>query len=124
MGDYATLTNSWDGWNYYSDGTVISPDGTYYSGGEAIWSPASAGAADASGMIGGSILGFNLGSTLDYILRKQADTSATKTLMQQNQQGLRYLEGRPGVYGVGTTGKNSLLPLLLLGGLLFVVAKA
>lgn len=26
-------------WRYYSDGTSISPDGTYYQNGKAIWSP-------------------------------------------------------------------------------------
>lgn len=30
------------GWSYYSDGTAISPDGTYYKDGRQIWSPASA----------------------------------------------------------------------------------
>jgi hypothetical protein len=27
------------GWRYFSDGTAISPDGTYYKGGEMIWNP-------------------------------------------------------------------------------------
>lgn len=27
------------GWSYYSDGTAISPDGTYYMGGTKLWSP-------------------------------------------------------------------------------------
>lgn len=27
------------GWKYYSDGTAISPDGSYYQGGQLIWSP-------------------------------------------------------------------------------------
>lgn len=27
------------GWSYYSDGTAIDPNGTYYSGGQAVWSP-------------------------------------------------------------------------------------
>lgn len=30
------LTAEWDGWKYYSDGTVIGPDGTYYQG-EQVW---------------------------------------------------------------------------------------
>lgn len=28
------------GWRYFTDGTAISPDGTYYHNGQAIWSPA------------------------------------------------------------------------------------
>lgn len=36
----ATLTREYNGWKYYSDGTVIGPDGTYYQGGVKIWSPA------------------------------------------------------------------------------------
>lgn len=29
------------GWKYYTDGTAIGPDGTYYQGDKAIWSPSS-----------------------------------------------------------------------------------
>lgn len=28
------------GWRYFSDGTVIGPDGSYYSNGVKVWSPA------------------------------------------------------------------------------------
>jgi hypothetical protein len=31
------------GWKYYSDGTAISPTGTYYYQGEQVWSPSSSG---------------------------------------------------------------------------------
>ena len=31
-------TPGW-GWQYYTDGTAIGPDGSYYSGGEKVWSP-------------------------------------------------------------------------------------
>lgn len=27
------------GWRYFTDGTAISPDGTYYHNGQSIWSP-------------------------------------------------------------------------------------
>lgn len=27
------------GWKYYTDGTAISPDGTYYLNGSPVWSP-------------------------------------------------------------------------------------
>lgn len=27
------------GWQYYTDGTAIGPDGSYYQGGQKIWSP-------------------------------------------------------------------------------------
>lgn len=27
------------GWDYYDNGVAIAPDGTYYLGGEPIWSP-------------------------------------------------------------------------------------
>lgn len=33
------------GWQYYSDGTSIGPDGTYYKNGAALWSPQDDGAA-------------------------------------------------------------------------------
>lgn len=29
------------GWQYYSDGTAISPTGVYYYNGQRVWSPAS-----------------------------------------------------------------------------------
>lgn len=28
-----------NGWQYYTDGTAISPDGTYYHNGVAVWWP-------------------------------------------------------------------------------------
>ena len=28
-----------NGWRYFSDGTSIGPDGSYYSGGNLVWSP-------------------------------------------------------------------------------------
>jgi hypothetical protein len=28
-----------NGWRYFSNGTAISPDGTYYQGGVAVWNP-------------------------------------------------------------------------------------
>lgn len=28
------------GWQYFSDGTAISPGGDYYQGGDLVWSPA------------------------------------------------------------------------------------
>ncbi|QGZ37774.1 hypothetical protein IP92_02944 [Pseudoduganella flava] len=28
-----------NGWQYFTDGTAISPDGTYYYKGEPVWSP-------------------------------------------------------------------------------------
>lgn len=27
------------GWNYYSNGTAIAPDGSYYLNGQKVWSP-------------------------------------------------------------------------------------
>jgi hypothetical protein len=27
------------GWQYYTDGTAIGPDGSYYSNGAKVWSP-------------------------------------------------------------------------------------
>lgn len=33
----ATLIREWAGWRYYSDGTVISPDGTYWHEGQLIY---------------------------------------------------------------------------------------
>lgn len=35
--DYSTkLVTEWAGWKYYSDGTVIGPDGSYYLKGEKL----------------------------------------------------------------------------------------
>jgi hypothetical protein len=28
-----------NGWRYYSDGTSIGPDGSYYFGGQKVWAP-------------------------------------------------------------------------------------
>ncbi|GAC1611097.1 MAG: hypothetical protein NVS3B3_21480 [Aquirhabdus sp.] len=28
-----------NGWRYFDDGTVISPDGTYYKNGSPVWAP-------------------------------------------------------------------------------------
>ena len=28
-----------NGWRYYSDGTSIGPDGSYYFGGQKVWTP-------------------------------------------------------------------------------------
>lgn len=28
-----------NGWRYFENGVAISPDGTYYQGGQAVWSP-------------------------------------------------------------------------------------
>lgn len=30
--------NGW-GWTYYTDGTAIGPDGSYYANGQKVWSP-------------------------------------------------------------------------------------
>ena len=27
------------GWQYYTDGTAIAPDGSYYANGQKVWSP-------------------------------------------------------------------------------------
>lgn len=35
----ATLIREWAGWRYYSDGTVIGPDGSYYYRGDLVYSP-------------------------------------------------------------------------------------
>lgn len=31
-------TEAW-GWQYFTDGTAIGPDGSYYQGGQKVWSP-------------------------------------------------------------------------------------
>lgn len=36
-GDYATRITKADGWEYYTDGTAIAPNGDYYHQGELIW---------------------------------------------------------------------------------------
>jgi hypothetical protein len=36
---YATLITESDGWKYYTDGTSIGPDGTYYKGGDMVYDP-------------------------------------------------------------------------------------
>ena len=37
------------GWKYFSDGTVIGPDGKYYSNGQLVWSPSGGGILDRLG---------------------------------------------------------------------------
>lgn len=35
--DYVNQITKADGWNYYTDGTAIAPNGDYYHQGELIW---------------------------------------------------------------------------------------
>lgn len=37
---WATMITQADGWQYYSDGTSIGPDGKYYKGSDLIYDPA------------------------------------------------------------------------------------
>lgn len=107
----ATLTQSYMGWDYYSDGTVIDPDGSYYYGGEKVWSPsAPAVEVDAGGDQWISGLFGLAGKGLDI-------------WAQKNRDGLMYAEGRPMRAQVPVNSSNTML-LLLGAGLLFVMAKA
>ena len=113
----ATLTNSWEGWDYFSDGTVIDNNsGDYYFQGEKVWSPEPAP--------GGAInIGAGWNETLQGIAGLAANTWAQKTLMQQNQTGQRYIEGQRGLIGQGGGGMGGLLLLAGAGLLLFALAK-
>lgn len=118
MGDYPTLTNSWAGWDYYSDGTVVGPDGTYYSGGNAVWSPPTATPAASGGSWSDGWAG-----TLQGIANVAANTWSAKTLMQQNQQGQRYLEGQPIMLGQPGNNMGGLVMLAGLGLLVYALVK-
>ncbi len=37
---WSTMITQADGWQYYSDGTSIGPDGKYYKGSDLIYDPA------------------------------------------------------------------------------------
>lgn len=39
IGNTASTGDPGYGWQYYTDGTAISPDGTYYHNGVAVWAP-------------------------------------------------------------------------------------
>lgn len=39
--DPAKLIQSYQGWQYFTDGTSISPEGSYFHNGVLVWSPAS-----------------------------------------------------------------------------------
>lgn len=81
------LTSSYDGWNFYSDGSMVGPAGQAFDyAGNALtnsassfdWGSAFSGVGDFLGKAGSS-----------YI-----DVWKQKTLMQQNIDGQRYLEGQ------------------------------
>lgn len=38
--DWVTMITQADGWQYFSDGTSIGPDGKYYKGADQIYDPA------------------------------------------------------------------------------------
>ncbi|MRR51282.1 MAG: hypothetical protein EG825_10265 [Rhodocyclaceae bacterium] len=46
-GTGTSFIREWQGWRYYTDGTVIGPDGTYYKDGNPIWWPTMAGGVAA-----------------------------------------------------------------------------
>lgn len=112
----ANLVQSWDGWDYYSDGTAIGPDGSYYFQGSKVWEPSPAQTSDWSS---------GWGSTMQSLARTVVNTWSAKTLMQQNQQGQRYLEGRPVILnpGMPAGGGADLLMLLAIGAALIMLAK-
>lgn len=112
-----TLLQSWDGWDYYSGGTVVGPDGTYYSEGVPIWSPPSLeSVASASAANGG---GGDIVAGLFGLASKGLDVWA-----QRNTDGELYREGQARrTAGVPVSSSNMML-LLIGAGLLFVMAKA
>lgn len=110
----ASLLQSWDGWDYYSDGTVIdNTSGSYYYQGEKVWSPA---APVVSGSWSDGWAG-----TLQGIANTAVNTWSAQTLMQQSADGRRYIEGQRIAalpqYGQQSSGGS----LLLLAGTALLV---
>lgn len=116
----ASLTQSWNGWDYYSDGTVIdNATGAYYFQGDKVWSP------DMPVAQGGASWSDGWGSTLQALAGTAVNTWSARTLMQQNQQGQRYIEGQRYMLpsGGANSGGGSTLLLLGLGVLLYALTK-
>lgn len=62
-------------------------------------------------------------STLQGIANTAVNTWSAKTLMQQNQQGQRYIEGQRVTYSGAQGGMSGLLLLAGAGLLIFALAK-
>lgn len=119
----AEQISSFNGWEYYDNGTAISPDGSYYFEGDKVWSPSptaaySPSAAPAAGSEAGWASG--LGNLFGYAGKTYMDTWSAKTMMQTNQNGQRYVEGQR-LQAMQQSG--SPLLLLLLAGAAFVALK-
>lgn len=105
----AELITSWEGWEYFDNGTVIDPAGAYYFEGEKVWSPDFSGSGGASSWLSGLV---------NYAGKTYVDTWAKTSLMQQAQDGRLYIEGRPTMQ----QGTQQLSPAVVLigAGLMFL----
>ncbi len=109
----ASLIQSWNGWDYYDDGTVIdNSSGNYYYRGEKVWSPAAPVPA-ASWSDG-------WGATLQGLAGTVVNTWSASTLMQQSADGRRYIEGQR-LATLPQYGQSSNSSLLLLAGAALLV---
>lgn len=117
------LITSYDGWDYYTNGVAVSPDGSYYQAGEKVWSPSPTAPYSPSSLpASGSDTAWvsNLGGLFGYAGKTYMDTWSAKTMMQTNQNGQRYVEGQR-LQAMQQSG--SPLLLLLLAGGLFLALK-
>lgn len=117
------LITSYGGWNYYTNGVAVSPDGSYYQAGEKIWSPSPVAAYSPSPLpASGSDSAWvqNLGGLFGYAGKTYTDTWAAKTMMQTAQNGQRYVEGQR-IQAMQQSG--SPLLLLLLAGAAFLALR-
>ena len=83
------------GWRYFSDGTVISPDGEYYQDGEMIWSPD-----------GGSFISPKFADAAKKYFKDYVSGQLRKSILgslQPSGGGTRPGSTRPGSAGPGTT---------------------
>jgi len=94
------------GWDY-GPGNMNDPGVNYH------WEPSVSGG-------GGGDFWSGLGNATGGLLNIWADTWSKKTLMQQAQEGQRYIEGQQMMY----TANSGASPLILLlgAGLIFVMA--
>lgn len=106
-----SMASSYDGWNFYDDGSMVGPQGQAF---DAYGNVMSSGSGLGS-------LGSDLGDFLKYAGKVGVDTWAKTSMMQQAQSGQRYIEGQR--YALQQQQLGGIPPVFLLigGAVLFAM---
>lgn len=88
-------------WEYFDGGVAISPDGAYYVNGDRVWTPGDGGGDSSwrpnpvvAPVSSGADWGGGFSDFFSYLGKTGVDVWAQTTLMQQNLEGQKYLEGQ------------------------------